>query len=136
LAFTSRSRVWAMLLRRMIHGGGGLLAQSARTSPKWFFPRALPQLYQALRITLFRYHERVMHLLNPWCRVLNRITRIHYKEVSNEVYRVGLHKQYDHATMIDTETGEVKARRLAHIKEEFSEFIGGRTGTRMVIESC
>jgi transposase len=46
------------------------------------------------------------------------------------------HKQYDHATMIDTETGEIKAKRLAHIKEEFSDFIGDRAGTRMVIESC
>ena len=46
------------------------------------------------------------------------------------------HKQYDHATMIDTETGEIKAKRLSHIKEEFKEFIGDRTGTRMVIESC
>jgi transposase len=46
------------------------------------------------------------------------------------------HKQYDHATMIDTETGEVKAKRLSHIKEEFREFIGDKAGTRMVIESC
>ena len=46
------------------------------------------------------------------------------------------HKQYDHATMIDTETGEIKAKRLPHIKEEFREFIGDRAGTRMVIESC
>ena len=46
------------------------------------------------------------------------------------------HKQYDHVTMIDTETGEVKAKRLAHIKEDFSDFIGNRAGTRMVIESC
>jgi transposase len=46
------------------------------------------------------------------------------------------HKQYDHATMIDTETGEIKSKRLAHIKEEFKEFIGNRADTRMVIESC
>jgi transposase len=46
------------------------------------------------------------------------------------------HKQYDYATMIDVDTGEVKSRRLAHIKEEFREFIGGRAGTKMVIESC
>jgi len=46
------------------------------------------------------------------------------------------HKQYDHATMIDTETGEIKAKRLPHIKEEFKEFIGDRASTRMVIESC
>jgi transposase len=38
--------------------------------------------------------------------------------------------------MIDTETGEIKAKRLAHIKEEFSEFIGDKADTRMVIESC
>jgi transposase len=38
--------------------------------------------------------------------------------------------------MIDVETGEVKSRRLAHIKEEFREFIGDRAGTKMVIESC
>ena len=29
------------------------------------------------------------------------------------------HKQYDHATLINTEAGEIKAERLAHIKEEF-----------------
>ena len=46
------------------------------------------------------------------------------------------HKQYDHATMIDTETGEVKAKRLAHTKEEFREFIGNRANTSMVLESC
>jgi len=46
------------------------------------------------------------------------------------------HKQYDHATMIDTETGEIRAKRLSHIKKEFKEFIGDRIGTRMVIESC
>jgi len=46
------------------------------------------------------------------------------------------HKQYDHATMIDTETGEVKAKRLAHTKEEFREFIGKRANTRMVLELC
>ncbi len=46
------------------------------------------------------------------------------------------HKQYDHATMIDTERGEIKEKRLAHIKEDFNDFIGDRAGTRMVIESC
>jgi len=46
------------------------------------------------------------------------------------------HKQYDHATMIDTETGEIKVKKLAHIKEDFNDFIGDRAGTRMVIESC
>jgi len=46
------------------------------------------------------------------------------------------HKQYDHATMIDTETGEIKNKKMAHIKEEFREFIGDKAGTRMVIESC
>jgi transposase len=38
--------------------------------------------------------------------------------------------------MIDTETGEIKAKRLAHIKKDFNDFIGDRAGTRMVIESC
>jgi len=38
--------------------------------------------------------------------------------------------------MIDTETGEIKEKRLAHIKEDFSDFIGDRAGSRMVIESC
>lgn len=43
------------------------------------------------------------------------------------------HKQYDHAIVIDTETGETKSRRLAHIKEDFREFIGDRAGTTVVI---
>jgi len=46
------------------------------------------------------------------------------------------HKKYDHATMIDTETGEIKAKRLIHLKEEFAEFIGERSDTRLVMESC
>jgi transposase len=46
------------------------------------------------------------------------------------------HKQYDHATMIDTDTGEVRSRRLAHTQDEFKEFIGDRASTKMVIESC
>ena len=46
------------------------------------------------------------------------------------------HKQYDHATMIDSETGEIKNKRLAHLKDEFSEFIGDGADARMVIESC
>jgi transposase len=46
------------------------------------------------------------------------------------------HKQYDHATMIDAETGEIKNKRLAHLKDEFREFIGDGAGARMVIESC
>ena len=36
------------------------------------------------------------------------------------------HKQYDHATIIDTETGEIRANRLPHIKEEFKAFKGDR----------
>ena len=36
------------------------------------------------------------------------------------------HKKYDHATMIDTETEEIKVKRLAHTIEEFKEFIGNR----------
>ncbi len=46
------------------------------------------------------------------------------------------HKQCDHATMIDTETREIKAKMFAYTKEEFREFIGDRTDTRIVIESC
>jgi transposase len=46
------------------------------------------------------------------------------------------HKQYDHATMIDSETGEIKNKKLTHVKGEFREFIGDKEGTRMVIESC
>jgi len=38
--------------------------------------------------------------------------------------------------VIDTVTGETRSRRLAHIKEDFNNFIGDRAGTRMVIESC
>ena len=49
---------------------------------------------------------------------------------------LGYHKNYDHATMIDTETGEIKSKRLAHTVEEFQEFIGGKAGTRAVMESC
>jgi len=46
------------------------------------------------------------------------------------------HKKYDHATIINTETGEIKAKRLTHTREEFSEFIGQRANTRVVMESC
>jgi transposase len=51
---------------------------------------------------------------------------------------VGLdcHKQYDFATLIDSETGEIKSKKLTHKKEEFKSFIGGRHNTKMVIESC
>jgi len=38
--------------------------------------------------------------------------------------------------MIDTETGEIKGKRLAHTKDEFREFIGDRAGTKIVIVSC
>jgi hypothetical protein len=34
------------------------------------------------------------------------------------------HKQYDHGTMIDTGTGEIKNKKLVHIKGEYKEFIG------------
>ena len=44
------------------------------------------------------------------------------------------HKQYDHATMIDTDTGEIKKKKLAHIKEEYGEFIGDRVMSRLVQE--
>ena len=46
------------------------------------------------------------------------------------------HKQYDFATLIDSETGEIRSKKLAHKKEEFKTFIGGRRNTKMVIESC
>jgi transposase len=45
------------------------------------------------------------------------------------------HKRYDHATMIDTRTGEIKSKRLAHTLKGFQEFIGDKTGTRAVMES-
>ena len=38
--------------------------------------------------------------------------------------------------MIDTETGEIKAKRLTHTTEELKEFIGNRDNTRLVMESC
>jgi transposase len=46
------------------------------------------------------------------------------------------HKQYDFATLIDSETGEIRSKKLAHRKEEFKSFIGGRSNSKMVIESC
>jgi transposase len=38
--------------------------------------------------------------------------------------------------MINTETGEIKTRRLVHTTEEFRKFIGDKADTKMVIESC
>lgn len=51
---------------------------------------------------------------------------------------VGLdcNKKYEHATMIDAETGEIKSKRLAHTAEDFEEFIGSGKNTRVVMESC
>jgi len=49
---------------------------------------------------------------------------------------IDCHKQFDHATMINSETGEIKTKKLSHIKGEFAQFIGDKAGTRMVIESC
>jgi len=46
------------------------------------------------------------------------------------------HKQYDFATLIDSETGEVRSRKLAHKEEEFKAFIGDGSNSKMVIESC
>ena len=46
------------------------------------------------------------------------------------------HKKYDHATMIDTETGEIKAKKLMHLKEDFADFIGEKDDTRLVMKSC
>ena len=33
------------------------------------------------------------------------------------------HKKYDHGTIIDTETGEIRAKRLIHTKEGRSVFL-------------
>jgi hypothetical protein len=51
---------------------------------------------------------------------------------------VGLdcHQEYDHAPIINTETGKIKTRRLAPTADEFRRFIGGKTDSKMVIESC
>jgi len=51
---------------------------------------------------------------------------------------VGLdcHKKYDHATMIDTDTGALRSKRLMHTAEDYRGFIGEKTGTRAVMESC
>ncbi len=46
------------------------------------------------------------------------------------------HKKYDHATLIDTATGEIKSKKLGHTTEEFEEFVGNGRDTRMVMESC
>lgn len=46
------------------------------------------------------------------------------------------HKQFDFATLIDSETGEIRSKRLSHRREDFKSFIGGRGNTKMVIESC
>jgi transposase len=46
------------------------------------------------------------------------------------------HKQYDFATLIDSETGEIRSKKLAHKKDEFKAFIGDRSRSKMVIESC
>jgi transposase len=46
------------------------------------------------------------------------------------------HKQYDFATLIDSDTGEIRSKKLDHKKEDFKSFIGGRYGAKMVIESC
>jgi hypothetical protein len=46
------------------------------------------------------------------------------------------HKKFDHATMIDTGTGEIRAKKLGHTAEEFEAFIGDKSNTRVAIESC
>ncbi len=46
------------------------------------------------------------------------------------------HKQYDFATLIYSETGEIRSKKLAHKKDEFEAFIGDRSKSKMVIESC
>ena len=45
------------------------------------------------------------------------------------------HKKYDYATMIDTDTGEIKSKRLVHTVEGFLEFMGDKTGTKAIMES-
>ena len=37
------------------------------------------------------------------------------------------HKKYDHATMIDSETGEITAKKLTYTREDFRDFIGDKT---------
>ena len=39
------------------------------------------------------------------------------------------HQKYEYATMIDTEAGEIKAKRLVHTSGEFEEFIDHRANT-------
>ena len=46
------------------------------------------------------------------------------------------HKRFDHATLIDTDTGEVRSKRLIHLKNEYEEFIGEKSGIKAVMESC
>jgi transposase len=46
------------------------------------------------------------------------------------------HKLYDFATLIDSETGEIRSKKLSHKKREIKSFIGGKSNTKMVIESC
>jgi hypothetical protein len=46
------------------------------------------------------------------------------------------HKHYDFATLIDSETGEIRSKKLAHKKDESKAFIGDRSKSKMVRESC
>lgn len=46
------------------------------------------------------------------------------------------HKQYDFATLLDSETGEIKSKKLAHTKKEFKAFLGSGSNSKMVIEAC
>lgn len=46
------------------------------------------------------------------------------------------HKAFDFATLIDTDTGEIRSKRLNHRTDEFEGFIGDKSNSKMVIESC
>ena len=46
---------------------------------------------------------------------------------------VDCYKKYDHVTMIDTGTREVKVKSLTYLKEDFAEFIGDRSDTQLLL---
>jgi hypothetical protein len=52
------------------------------------------------------------------------------------IFGLDCHKQYHFATLIDSETGEIRSRRRAHKKDKSEAFIGDRSKSKMVIESC
>jgi transposase len=78
-----------------------------------------------------------MHLLKAVvCGIKWDLITLNRGEMQMKYIGLDCHKKYDHATMIDVGTGEIKSRRLTHTAEEFEEFIGGKAGTKVVIESC